>query len=128
MFEQPSIRLVVYTTVTENDGHWKASSDEYVVAYITLSEAAKGETYLYNTYVLPNQDNISVKSFSENYDYAEYITGWSLLFDGELTWHEEAQFEYDGYVTYPTKPIGEQWTGAWLPIDSKKFFTAKQKV
>jgi hypothetical protein len=122
-----NVRVVVYTTIVENDDRCKVSSDDYVVAYISLNEAIKGETYIYETYVAPNSTRITVESYNDDYDYIEYITSWSLLFDGELTWNEEAQLEQEGLIQYPTKSIGNNWAGPWLPIDCMKFFNEQRK-
>lgn len=90
-------RLIVTTQYYENYGahtwdgkgecpqYWKPKGgSEYLIAEITLDEAVRGEAYLKSLV------NTAAPSIEANDDYNhEYIIGWGLYWDDELTADEE---------------------------------------
>lgn len=64
---------------------WKPKGgSEYLITEVTLEEATKGEAYLKSLV------DAATPSIEANDDYdREYIIGWGLYWDGELTDEEE---------------------------------------
>jgi hypothetical protein len=116
MTQHDNVRVVIYTSVSEfdgnSDGKWSVRSDEYLVAVITMQEAAKGPNYLYKTYVEKYLPVVSMSSLSkaetDNYELNEVYRDWELFYEGELTADEKYQLDMEGYIKYPIKSFVEQ--------------------
>lgn len=110
-------RIVVFMQDYENAGseehpRWKASSgDDVVVGVVDHTEAAKGEAYLFATYIAPNLPTLVV----DGPDFTSHVSDWALLWSGQLTQNERMGMEYDG-VSYGCKSMGAGGQGAWCPI------------
>lgn len=101
-------RLVAYTQDWENYGdaetpRWKPKGgSEFVIAELSLEDAAKGYTFLRGL----------VEAAAEKINYRDdmfdcWMIDWELLGEGELTPFERDQMRFDGRIDYPPRKIEE---------------------
>lgn len=115
------VRVIVSTQDMKNKGDelnpcWRPDGgSDYVVAAISIEEAAKGAQYIQETYVDPVLDKIEI----DNEFFQSYVIDWNLFFEGELTWFEKSQLEYDGVIDHAPGVRGQGGDGPWCPIWAK---------
>ena len=115
-------RIIVWTQDHENYGeadhpHWKAKGGvEYCVGIVDHDEAARGQSYLVETYLDPVR---SLIEYSNSMSRSR-ILDWDLLWDDQLTPDEKSQAEYDAILWYPAIGIGAGGDGPWWPLAAQK--------
>ena len=116
-------RLIVTTQDYENYNHtgagaprWKAKGGiDCCVAVLSVDEAARGEDYLEATYVRPVLGEIEVDCDM----FTRQVINWFLLWNGELTWFERSQAEYELEIGFATRAVGAGGDGPWCPVSAK---------
>ena len=110
-------RIIVSTEDRENYGDeenpsWKnKGGSDYVVGGVDHTEALRGETYIFETFIRPVLGEIE-------YDHAmgsSLVRSWAFYWDGELTWSEKMGLEYEG-VSQGCLAVGAGGAGPWCPI------------
>jgi hypothetical protein len=108
-----AIRLIANTQIHENYGahdwngegecpqYWKAKGGtDFLVAELSVEDAAKGEAYLQGLV-----DASLSQMECDDYAWREYVLGWELFQEGQLTYMEGLYAEHGDDHSRVVKPL-----------------------